>query len=132
MHHLYSITSTQCIHVVRSCKLVNQFTVNSPAMIIAISKCKSSSKTILSNWCKALLWIVWKPNKMAVRKWGLLSQNTAKLANLDTSHSHPPEIFSEGIYLNSQIFGTSQHAKFSEKTAVIRRRFIAKIFFVTM
>ncbi len=32
---------------------------------------------------------------------------------------HPPEIFSYGIYPKSQIFGTSQYAKFGEKIAVI-------------
>ncbi len=55
---------------------------------------------------------------MATRKRGPLSQNAATLANLDMGH--PPEMFSQGIYLNSLIFGTSQYAKFGEKTAMMR------------
>ena len=62
------------------------------------------------------VYIYWKTNKMAVGKRDLSSQHTAKLANLDMGH--PPEIFSEGILLESQIFGTSQYANSGQKTAL--------------
>ena len=63
------------------------------------------------------------------QKAGSFESNT-NLVNLDMGHSN--EIYSLGIYLNSQIFGASQYAKFGEKTAMIRCRFEAKIFFVSM
>ncbi len=67
----------------------------------------------------------WRPES-----GGHSSQILLNLANLDMDHLN--EIYSLGIYLNSQIFGTSQYAKFGEKTSVIRRRFEAKVFFVSM
>ena len=59
----------------------------------------------------------WKINKMKDRNWGITSQNKTKIANLNMGN--PPEIFSSGIFLTSQIFGTSQYANSWEKIATI-------------
>ena len=121
-------------------KPVNVFPVTSPAMVIAITKRKKSRETNREKWGKALsrsqltkftlmsIYELWRKGlwENGDQKAGLSSQNTANLANLDMGH--PPEIYSYGIYLNSQIFGTLQYAKFGEKIIVIRRRFVAKIF----
>ncbi len=89
-------------------KPVNRFPVTSPAMIIAITKRKESSKTKLSNWRKALslpqlVNFTWNSNSRTLaqgtvglqilenkqngdQKAEAFESNTAKLPNLDMSH----------------------------------------------
>ncbi len=55
----------------------------------------------------------WKTNKMASRKWGLLSQKTAKLANLNMGN--PLEISSQGIYLQSLKYFALHNMQISER-----------------
>ena len=129
-------------------KPVNLFPVTSQVLVIAITKRKKSSKTNHEKWEEALslpqvakftcnsnlrtlaqgtvgLQIL-ENTQIGGQKAEPLESNTTKLANLDKGHQ--PETSSQSIYLSSQIFGTSQHAKFGEKPAMICRRSKAEIF----
>ena len=58
---------------------------------------------------------IFKNTQNGGQKAGLSSTNKAKLANLDMCHRSARNIFLLIIYLNSQIFGTSQCAIRREK-----------------